>query len=67
MTCDKCGGLVSAASEYDTCVRCGKVDYDKAPTDTRLKPQLFLKETKTPYLTGVLMKTILRQQCPCLW
>jgi len=51
MTCDKCGGLVSITSEYDTCVRCGKVDYDKAPNRYEIEtPNAFKGNQSTlPY------------------
>ena len=51
MTCDKCGGLVSAASEYDPCVRCGKVDYDKAPNRYEIETPIVFKgnQNTLPY------------------
>ena len=51
MKCDKCGGLVSAASEYDTCVRCGKVDYDKAPNRYKIETPVAFKgnQNTLPY------------------
>ena len=51
MTCDKCGGLVSAASEYDTCVRCGKVDYDKPPNRYDIETPIHFKgnQNTLPY------------------
>ena len=51
MTCDKCGGLVSTASEYDTCVRCGKVNYDKAPNRYDIETPIVFKgnQNTLPY------------------
>ena len=52
MTCDKCGGLVSTTVEYDTCVRCGKVDYDKLPNQYEIKTPVVFKgnSENLPYL-----------------
>ena len=51
MKCDKCGGLVSVASEYDTCVRCGKVNYDKAPNRYDIETPIVFKgnQNTLPY------------------
>jgi ssDNA-binding Zn-finger/Zn-ribbon topoisomerase 1 len=51
MKCDKCGGLVSVASEYDTCVRCGKVNYDKAPNRYEIETPIVFKgnQNTLPY------------------
>ena len=49
--CDKCGGLISTASEYDTCVRCGKVNYDKAPNRYEIATPIHFKgnQSTLPY------------------
>jgi len=43
MTCDKCDGYISTTKEYDTCVRCGKVNYNKPPNQHEIKTPIVFK------------------------
>lgn len=49
--CDKCGGLISTTSEYDTCVRCGKVNYEKPPNRYDIETPIVFKgnQNTLPY------------------
>ena len=51
MTCDKCDGLISTKQEYETCIRCGKVNYEKLPNRYEIStPGHFKGNQKTlPY------------------
>ena len=51
MTCDKCDGLISTKQEYETCVRCGKVNYEKPPNHYEISTPVHLKgnQNTLPY------------------